>query len=239
MPKSGYRSLTIREETARRLEALAKTKQIGVVELVERYADAVELITLQEAAVSIVFKDRLTRIWHRLHYVEKSLPGFYKLRDSLLRDGQDVPLFNELTDVIDVRAKIESVLDESYPKWYQDVNKSELSPYVFDEYRFSPPPRFERPKPLGPLSESQREFYAKQEEEFLKSQREWFIKMKKGELKRMIRDFAEKLGECLSMVEEMKKIMPDAPLIRALEDIISPLEKIRNTLNIRYLFGDY
>jgi len=218
MPKSGYRSLTIREETARRLEALANTKRIGIVELVERYADAVELITLQEAAVSIVFKDRLTRIWHRLHYVEKSLPGFYKLRDSLLRDDLDVPFFDELTDVIDVRAKIESVLDESYPKWYQDVNKSELIPYVFDEHRFFLP-QFE-----GPLSESQ--------QKFLKSQREWFVKMKKEELKRMIRDFAENLDGCFDNIEELKNILPDAPLVRALEDIVSPLKKTRKALSM-------
>jgi hypothetical protein len=218
MPKSGYRSLTIREETARRLEALANTKRIGIVELVERYADAVELITLQEAAVSIAFEDKLTKIWHRLHYVEKSLPGFYKLRDSLLRDGQDVPLFNELTDVIDVRAKIERLLNESYPKWYQNVNQSELSPYIFNEHHFFLP-QFE-----GPLSESQ--------QKFLKSQRQWFIKMKKGELKRVIRDFAENLDGCFDNIEELKNILPDAPLVRALEDIVSPLKKTRKALNV-------
>ena len=218
MPEPGYRSLTIREKTARRLEALAKTKHISIVELFERYADVLERITLQKAMVSTTFKDKLTRIWHRLYYVEKSLPGFYKLRDSLLRDDLDVPLFDELTDVADVRAKIESVLDESYPKWYQDVNKSELISYVFDEHRFFLP-QFE-----GPLSKSQ--------QKFLKSQREWFVKMKKEELKRMIRDFAENLDGCFDNIEELKDILPDAPLVRALEDIVSPLKKTRKALNV-------
>jgi hypothetical protein len=186
MPKSGYRSLTIREETARRLEALANTKRIGIVELVERYADAVELITLQEAAVSIAFEDKLTKIWYRLYYVEKSLPGFHKLRDSLLRNGQDVPLFDELVHVIDVRAKIERLLDESYPKWYQNVSHSE--PFI--------------------------------------------LVTKNEEFKTVVKEFVQRLDECFNLVQEVKNILPDSPLVRALEDIMSPLKETRKALNV-------
>jgi aminopeptidase-like protein len=216
--EKGYTNLTIRKETAKKLLEFAREKNLRTMDYFEQLVQNIEVVRLQNAAVSIAFEDKLTKIWHRLHYVEKSLPGFYKLRDSLLRDDLDVPFFDELTDVIDVRAKIESVLDESYPKWYQNVNKSELIPYVFDEHRFFLP-QFE-----GPLSESQ--------QKFLKSQREWFIKMKKGELKRMIRDFAENLDGCFDNIEELKNILPDAPLVRALEDIMSPLKKTRKALNV-------
>jgi len=46
----------------------------------------------------------------------------------------------------------------------------------------------------------------------------------------MIRDFAENLDGCFDNIEELKNILPDAPLVRALEDIVSPLKKTRKAL---------
>ena len=184
--EKGYTNLTVRIETAKKLLEFAREKNLRTIDYFEQLAQNLEVLRLQNTAVSIAFEDRLTKIWYRLYYIEKSLLGLYKLRGSLTRHGQDVPLFDELTDVIDVRAKIERMLNEAYPWWYQHISHSE--PFI--------------------------------------------LVMKSEELKTVIKDIAQRLDECFSLVQEMKNILPDAPLVRALEDIMSPLEKTRKALNV-------
>jgi len=188
MPEKGkgYTNLTVRIETAKRLLEFAREKNLRTMDYFEQLVQNLEVLRLQNAAVSIAFEDKLTKIWYRLYYLEKSLTGLYELRDSLLRDGQDVPLFDGLMDVIDVRTKTERMLNEAYPRWYQRVSHSE--PFI--------------------------------------------LVMRSEELKTVAKDIAQRLDECFSLVQEVKNILPNAPLARALEDIMSPLVKARKALNV-------
>ena len=208
MPKPGYRSLTIREETARRLESLAKEKRIGVVELVERYAAAVELIALKDATAVALAEKELINVWYNLNSITQSLSVIlsFPLPSRLAQALNEVPrLQNVVTDL----------LTKTFPDWIVHIDRP-----------IPPPPAFMtlyRP----PLPQEVPEEYHALED--------WFESKQKEELQKAMRAMADRLDECKAAIRKIRRIEwreDKGRLSKSLQDLIlNPIEKVSQTVS--------
>ena len=219
MPKPGYRSLTIREETARRLESLAKEKRIGVVELVERYAAAVELIALKEAATTMAAEQKLTQLAGLLYSITHSIPEFQRL------DGDRTFSVARLDEIKKVERAVFELLRRSFPGWEEHIE----FPSPFISFYTGPPIidwNHVVRKDGGP-------WYEEAElRKFADMQHALFQMKKESEALRCLKFIHQKILESLEITKQIIKVCRDNDLQGSLHVLVEePLEPIATAIS--------